>query len=161
MFACQCKCIYIFFMTYPTDETVQTWIRLIRAYNQSMSEIEQALSDSDFPPLSWYDMLLELERAGNKGLRQYELERALLLKQYSVSRLVEKIEKKQYLKREASKDDGRGKVIIITEKGKDLRQRMWHIYGPKIEAVIGQKLSPEECRELNSLLGNLISEPHN
>ena len=99
MFACQCKCIYIFFMTYPTDETVQTWIRLIRAYNQSMSEIEQALSDSDFPPLSWYDMLLELERAGNKGLRQYELERALLLKQYSVSRLVEKIEKKKYLKK--------------------------------------------------------------
>ncbi|MEP2947374.1 MAG: MarR family winged helix-turn-helix transcriptional regulator [Lentilitoribacter sp.] len=144
-------------MTYPSDVTVQTWIRLIRAYNQSVLEIEKALSDSDFPPLSWYDMLLELERAGNKGLRQFELEHALLLKQYSVSRLVEKIEKKQYLKRETSKEDGRGKVIIITEKGKELRQRMWRVYGPKMEAVIGQKLSSAQCHELKSLLGNLIS----
>lgn len=142
-------------MTNPSEKTVQAWIRLVRAYGKAMSEIEQALIENNLPPLSWYDMLLELERAGGKGLRQFELESALLLKQYSVSRLVEKVEKKQHLRREISKDDGRGKRIVITQSGKELRQRMWLVYGPKIEATIGQKLNPTQCSELTTLLGKL------
>lgn len=139
-------------MTIPSDITVQTWIHFVRAYGSAMSDIEQALIDNNLPPLSWYDVLLELEKAGNKGLRQFELERALLLKQYSVSRLVEKIEKNQYLRRETSKEDKRGKRLIITDKGKDLRQQMWQVYGPKIDNIIGQKLTQSQCKELSALL---------
>lgn len=143
-------------MTIPSDITVQTWIYFVRAYGSAMSDIEQALIDNDLPPLSWYDVLLELEKAGNNGLRQFELERALLLKQYSVSRLVEKIEENQYLRRETSKEDKRGKRLIITDKGKILRQQMWQVYGPKIDNIIGQKLTQSQCKELSALLVNVL-----
>lgn len=144
-------------MTIPSDVTVQTWIQLARAFGAAMSSIEKALQDNALPPLSWYDVLLELERIEGAGLRQFELENALLLKQYSVSRLVEKIEKDGCLRRVATKEDGRGKRLLITKKGKELRQKMWLIYGPKIEDVIGKKMSQAQCKELGTLLGKLNS----
>ena len=44
-----------------------------------------------FPPLSWYDALLELSRAPNGMLRPVELEKHMLLPQYSTSRLVDRL----------------------------------------------------------------------
>jgi len=143
-------------MPMPSDTAAETWIRLARAYGVAISGIEQALSKNDFPPLIWYDILLELDRAGEAGLRQYELEDALLLKQYSVSRLVERIEKKGYLKRVACTSDGRGKRLIITKDGETLRRRMWQVYGPEIHRLFDQKLTREQSDEMSRLLGRLI-----
>jgi len=142
-------------MTMPSDTTVTTWIELARAYGRAMATIEQALTDHHLPPLSWYDLLLELERAGEAGLRQFELEDALLLRQYSVSRLAERLENEGYLWRKRSAEDGRGKYLIITDKGKHLRQRMWQGYGAKIEEAVGKKLSPGQCHTLSALLSEL------
>ncbi len=145
-------------MTMPSNTTIQTWIRLARAYSEAMSGIERALADNDMPPLSWYDILLELERVQGVGIRQFELEHTLLLKQYGVSRLVERIEREGYLRREFCTDDKRGKHLIITDKGKELRRRMWLIYGPKIEEAVGQKLTQKQRKDLSSLLGMLINK---
>ena len=141
----------------PSRSTEHTWIWLARAYGAAINDIEQTLTDNNLPPLSWYDILRELERVGDKGLRQFELENALLLKQYSVSRLVERIEKKGLLRREPCETDGRGKRLILTREGKELRQRMWQIYGPKIEEVIGMKLSRKQCIELSGLLQAMVN----
>lgn len=142
----------------PSNTTVHTWIGLVRAYGAAISDIEQSLAGANLPPLIWYDILLELDRAKDTGLRQFELERALLLKQYSVSRLVERIEKEGYLRREPSKTDGRGKRLILTGKGKELRERMWLIYGPKLQEVVGEALTQKQCKELGNLLGKLVKK---
>jgi DNA-binding MarR family transcriptional regulator len=147
-----------FIMTMPSEITVQTWIWLVRAYGAAISDIEQALIDKGLPPLSWYDVLLELERAEDTGMRQFELEQALLLKQYSVSRLVERIGKEGYLRREPCISDGRGKRLMLTGSGKELRQRMWLIYGPKMQEVVGQKLTQNQCTELGGLLEKLVNK---
>ena len=60
-----------------------------------------------------------------------------------------------YLRREPCKEDGRGKRLIITGEGKDLRQRMWLIYGPKLQEIFGRILTQGQCKELGSLLGAL------
>lgn len=106
-------------MTKPTDATVKAWARLLRAHQSAFSSVESALKDADLPPLSWYDVLLELEHAGNRGVRPFELEHALLLPQYGISRLIERIEKAGYLKRETCNDDGRGQYLLITATGKN------------------------------------------
>jgi len=142
----------------PSETTVQTWIRLARTYNEAMSNIEQALIDNGLPQLGWYDILLELERAQDDGLRQFELEHTLLLKQYGVSRLVERIEREGYLRREPCADDKRGKRLIITDEGKELRRCMWRIYGPRIEESFGQKLTQAQCKDLGVLLGKLVNK---
>lgn len=143
-------------MAKPSDITVQTWTRLVRAQQSAINHVEAALKKDGHPPLVWYDVLLELERATDTGLRPYELERALMLRQYGVSRLIERIEKSGYLRRDACIDDGRGQRLTITPPGKELRFRMWQTYGPAIEQAVGSKLTPHQADTLSGLLGKLM-----
>ncbi len=142
---------------YSSETVVRAWARLAKAQRQALAGIEQALSAAKLPPLAWYDVLLELERAGG-SLRPFELEREMLLAQYNLSRLIDRLEKAGYVERRAYADDGRGQVVAITPAGKSMRRRMWSVYGPAIQAAIGAHLSPKQIDTLTALLGALIEK---
>jgi len=142
---------------YPSRATVRAWARLTMAQRQALTAIEQALGAAKLPPLPWYDVLLELERAGG-SLRPFELEREMLLAQYNLSRLIDRMAKAGYVERRALKEDRRGQVIAITSSGKNMRRRMWSVYGPAIQAAIGAKLSPKQIDALVTLLGGLVAQ---
>ena len=76
----------------PSEAAIQAWVRLTRAQQQAMETIESSLKAAKLPPLVWYDVLLEVEKAGAEGLRPFELEGAMLLAQYQLSRLLGRIE---------------------------------------------------------------------
>lgn len=143
--------------SYPSEAVVRAWARLAKAQRQALLAIDQALSTAKLPPLDWYDVLLELERAGG-SLRPLELEREMLLAQYNLSRLIDRMEKAGYVERRAIKDDRRGQAIVITSAGKSLRRRMWSVYGPAIQAAIGEHLSPKQVETLGTLLGALLEK---
>jgi|SRR5271166_5688593 len=142
---------------YPSETVVRAWARLTKAQRRALASIEQALSAAKLPPLAWYDVLLELERAGG-SLRPFELEREMLLAQYNLSRLIDRMEEAGYVERRALKEDRRGQVIVISSAGKTLRRRMWSVYGPAIQATIGDHLSPKQVDALSALLGALIEK---
>jgi DNA-binding MarR family transcriptional regulator len=142
--------------TNPSKAVVRAWARLMKAQQMALAAIEQALKSAELPPLAWYDALLELERAGPNGLRPFELEREMLLAQYNLSRLVDRIEKAGYLERRACDDDGRGHVIVITAAGKRIRRSMWPAYAAAIQSVLGDHLSEKQAEALDALLGTLI-----
>lgn len=140
----------------PEEAMVSAWTRLTRAQQQAQGAIEAALKAAGLPPLAWYDVLLETERAGKQGLRPFELERAMLLAQYNLSRLVDRIEASGYVERRPCEDDGRGHRVAITDTGRALRRRMWPVYARAIEAAVGRRLSAQQARTLGDLLGKLI-----
>ena len=127
------------------------------AQRQALAAIERTLGVSQLPPLAWYDVLLELERAGGE-LRPFELEREILLAQYSLSRLIDRMEQAGNVARRALKQDRRGHAIVITPAGKNLRRRMWEVYGPAIQAAIGDHLSAKQVETLGALLGVLLEK---
>ncbi len=127
---------------YSSETVVRAWARLAKAQRQALAGIEQALSAAKLPPLAWYD----------------ELEREMLLAQYNLSRLIDRLEKAGYVERRAYADDGRGQVVAITPAGKSMRRRMWSVYGPAIQAAIGAHLSPKQIDTLTALLGALIEK---
>jgi DNA-binding MarR family transcriptional regulator len=143
---------------HPNKTVVRAWARLVKTREIAVGSIEGALKAAGLPPLAWYDALLELERAGEKGLRPFELEREMLLAQYNLSRLIDRIEKAGYVERRACENDARGQVIAITAAGKAIRRRMWSVYGPAIQDAVGQHLSPKQVEALDSLLGELIEK---
>ena len=142
---------------YPDEAVVRAWARLVRAPRKALASIEQALREAELPSLAWYDALLELERAGG-SLRPFELEREMLLAQYNLSRLIDRMEKAGYVERRAVKEDRRGQEVVITAAGKALRRRMWSIYGPAIQAAIGEHLSAKQIDTLGALLAALIEQ---
>lgn len=117
-----------------------------------MAGVERALKASGFPPLEWYDVLLELERAGPS--RPRALEQRLLLAQYNLSRLLDRMEAAGVIARTPCTTDGRGRVVEVTGEGRDLRARMWPPYAAAIRAAIAG-LSDEEAATLADLLERL------
>jgi DNA-binding MarR family transcriptional regulator len=145
--------------TEPSPIVVRAWARLARAQQTGLSQIEASLKQAGFPPLAWYDALLELDRAGEAGLRPYELEREMLLPQYSLSRLLDRIEAAGHIARHPCTEDGRGHRVTITPAGQELRRRMWPVYAAAIQTRIGMRLSQQEATILVDLLGKLINPP--
>ena len=142
----------------PRSTVVRAWARLIKAQKITLATIEQALKAAKLPPLAWYDALLELERAGDRGLRPFELERQMLLAQYNLSRLIDRLEQAGYAQRRAYADDGRGQVVAITAAGRAMRARIWAVYAPAIQTALGEHLTAREAEALDALLGTLIEK---
>jgi DNA-binding MarR family transcriptional regulator len=144
-------------MNAPSEAVVRAWTRLERAHRATLATVESRLKKAGLPPLAWYDVLLELERAGELGLRPFELQKAMLFAQYNLSRLIDRLEAHGYVVRTASEDDGRGQVLAITAKGRAVRRKIWPVYATAIEAAMGAHLSPSEARTLADLLEKLYT----
>ena len=142
----------------PSETVIRVWARLMKAQQLALASVERKLKAAGLPPLVWYDVLLEVERAGHEGLRPFELERAMLLAQYNLSRLVDRIERAGFVERRACEDDGRGQLVAITERGKAIRRKMWPIYSQAVEATVGKHLSVKQTETLDVLLKLLIDE---
>jgi DNA-binding MarR family transcriptional regulator len=140
----------------PTKTVIRAWARLMRTQQLALSSIERALKEAGLPPLAWYDVLLEVERAGPSGIRPFELERAMLLAQYNLSRLLDRVESAGYIERCACPEDGRGQVVHITEAGKAVRRKMWPVYARAIEHAIGRHLNVRQAEALDDTLGRII-----
>lgn len=139
----------------PDEAVIRAWARLTRAQQRAREAIEGALKAAGLPPLAWYDVLLETERAGKLGLRPFELEQAMLLAQYNLSRLVDRIEAAGYVERRPCEEDARGHRVVITDAGRAVRRRMWPVYARAIEQAVGRHLTAQQARILGDLLGRL------
>lgn len=139
----------------PSSEATAAWIRLMRVQTRVLDAVEQDLKKAGYPPLAWYDALLELSRAPTGELRPVELERQMLLPQYSTSRLIDRLVDDGLAARRECKIDKRGQFVEITEAGRDLQKKMWAAYSAAIEKHVGSKLSDADALKLCALLDRL------
>ena len=141
----------------PIDPVVAAWVAIVRASNGLIAAVAADGKAAGFPPLEWYDVLWELERRSpDRGLRPFELERGLLIAQYNVSRLVDRLCQAGYVERKPCENDARGQVLVITDAGKALRKKMWPVYLESIQRHIGAHLSVDEARALCALLVRVV-----
>ena len=141
----------------PSDAAVKAWTRLVRARETVLGAIERDLKTADCLPLAWYDVLLELVRAPQGRLRPFEIEKAMLLAQYNLSRLLDRLEREGLLARAPCDDDGRGQWVVITDKGKAAQARTWKVYARSIQRHVGEKLDDKAAATLTDLLGRLTT----
>ncbi len=142
-------------MTYPKPETIAVWTSLVSANKILLDDIEDALKSEGLPTLHWYDLLLEIEKAGEDGIRPFELRKRLLLPQYGVSRLLERMAKADLINRQNVEDDGRGHIITLTQKGQETRKAMWPVYAGVLSQSIEQRFTEAEVTEFARLLQKL------
>ncbi|TIS60563.1 MAG: winged helix-turn-helix transcriptional regulator [Mesorhizobium sp.] len=143
----------------PSPDTIKAWGRLMRVSRQLVEKTEDALKANGLPPLAWYDVLHELAEAGEGGLRPFELIDRVLLAQYSVSRLLARLDADGLVEKLPVSDDGRGQTVRITPGGREMRRRLWAVYGKAISELMGDKLSAKELEMLAGLLGRLRDPP--
>ena len=138
-----------------SDAAVRAWVQLVRAHRSALCSVERALSAADLPPLEWYDVLLELDKAG--PLRPRDLQERLLLAQYNLSRLLDRMEAAGMVERGRCDQDARCQWVHVTKRGEALKRRMWPVYSAAIEQAVGAKLTDAKAERLADLLGSLTT----
>jgi DNA-binding MarR family transcriptional regulator len=139
----------------PSNEVTAAWLRLMRVQSRVLDCLEQDLKRAGFPPLAWYDALVELSRAPSGEMRPVELEKQMLIPQYSTSRLIDRLVDEGLAARRECKIDKRGQFVEITEAGRELQKKMWGAYSAAIEKYVGSKLSDADAVRLCGLLDRL------
>ncbi len=135
-----------------TPDLMTVWVRLLRTQQRVLKSIESRLKQASLPPLLWYDVLLELERVGQAGLRQRDIQKHTLLERYNVSRLVDRLCDADLVTRRPATDDGRGTVVVISSAGRKMRQTMWPVYAEAVEDEMSAKLNGTDLKTFSALL---------
>jgi DNA-binding MarR family transcriptional regulator len=138
------------------DPKGHAWAVLLTAHATLVEKIEIALGEAKLPPLAWYDMLWELEKAEGGKLRMHELARRIVLSRSNLTRLADRLEKAGLVARENTPSDRRGYHLVITRSGLAMRKKMWPVYKAQIERLFAQHLTVEEARTLGDALSRAV-----
>ena len=131
-----------------SDKRVRAWVVFLATHTMLLERIEAALSKAKLPPLTWYDVLWELDKAESHRLRMHDLAERVILTRFNLTRLADRLEKLHLIKRERSAEDRRGAYCVITPAGLQLRKRMWPVYRQQLEELFTSHLSQEEAETM-------------
>jgi DNA-binding MarR family transcriptional regulator len=132
------------------------WPLLLTAQAVLVEQIEARLAAAKLPPLAWYDVLWGLERAPERRVRMSELADKVVLSRSNLTRLVDRLEEAGLVARERSAEDRRGAYAILTDKGQDMRRRMWPLYQAAIRELFESRLSEPEAELMAAVLRRLL-----
>ena len=141
----------------PSPAVLEAWAALLLTERALVDRVEEDLKRAGLPPLEWYHVLHEVDRSGSGVLRQNNLQKQTHMAQYNVCRLVDRLEREELVERRPCKLDARHNVVVITDKGKELRNAMGPIYAAAVEEHFGARLTPAEAQQLSGLLAKLMS----
>jgi DNA-binding MarR family transcriptional regulator len=139
------------------DPAVDAWRGLLVAHSRLVPAVEADLRAAGQVPLSWYDVLLELNAAPDRRLRMSELGQRTVLSRTRVSRVVDELAAAGLAERQPDQADGRSSFAALTPAGREALRRAWPVYRQAIHRQLTARLTPQQCRELAALLGQLIT----
>ena len=143
-------------MTKDKEPKSHAWAVLLTAHATVIEKIEAALAEAKLPPLAWYDVLWELEKAEGGRLRMHELARRVVLSKSNLTRLADRLEYARLIGREDTPHDRRGYDCVITRAGLAMRKKMWPLYKAEIESLFSQHITVQEARTIGDALARAV-----
>lgn len=138
------------------DIKEHAWTLFLAAHTLVLERIETALAGAELPPLAWYDVLWELEKADDGKLRMHQLAERVVLSRSNLTRLADRLEDAKLLRRESCGGDRRGAYCVITAAGRQMRKKIWPVYRRQIEALFADQLTSAEARTLAQALEKIL-----
>ena len=90
----------------PTD-LAETWGALLKVHAALVPRLDRELQETHGLPLTWYDVLLELNSAPERRLTMGQLGAVAAVSRTRVSRVVDELVRAGLVSREPNADDGR------------------------------------------------------
>lgn len=132
------------------------WSALLRAHAALVARIAGEVESATGLPLSWYDVLLELNAADRRRLHMQELGNRVVLSRSQVSRIVDRVEAAGLVVRQADPDDRRATFAAITPKGRETLRRVAPVYLASIQRHFTSHLNDAQLRAVHRALEHLL-----
>lgn len=130
--------------------SADAWEALFRAQVTVMRRLQR---QPEFAELSAreYDVLFNLSRSDQTGMRLNELNEYVLLTQSSLSRMLERLELKGLVHRWQDPQDLRGLRIRLTDTGRSMQAQIAEEFRLHVHDLMSAGLDPDELRILTRL----------
>jgi len=137
-------------------DPIAAWRAVLLAQSRAVRAIEAEMESAGAIPLSWYDVLLELQAAPNGQLRMQDLALRAVLSRTRISRVVTELEHAGLVERLADPGDGRAALATITAEGRRAFRQTAPVYRRSIAEQFTQYLSPPQQRSIARGLQRVI-----
>src|SRR5579862_9181956 len=131
---------------------LEAWKGLLLAHATLVEQIDREMALTNLLPLDWYDALLALEDAPNRRLKMSDLADQVLLSKSGLTRLVDRLEAKGYIARQACKADRRVAYAVLTAEGLRAREASWPTYRAALHEHFSSHMSEEEAKVIGEVL---------
>ena len=139
-----------------SDTGVAAWAALLRVHAALVPQLDRELQAACGLPLTWYDVLLELNSATGRRLSMGELGTVAVVSRSRVSRVVDQLAAAGLVTREANPDDRRSAYATITEAGRARLRAAAPTYLGGIERHFTAQLSAAEARTVATSLEKIL-----
>lgn len=132
------------------------WEQFLRAHAAVTGRLNDELVAERELPLTWYDVLTQLQEHGGR-MRMRELAESILFSKSGLTRLVDRMSQAGVVRREACAEDGRGAYAAITAAGLRVLAKARPVHHRGIERHFGGLLTDAEASAIESGLRKVAS----
>ncbi len=100
------------------DVQLAAWRTFLSAHATVIRLLEEEMREDQGMPLSWFDVLIQLDGAPDGRLRMQELAGSLVISRSGLTRLFDRMADAGLVAREACVEDRRGTYAMITPEGR-------------------------------------------
>jgi DNA-binding MarR family transcriptional regulator len=139
------------------DELADTWGALLRVHATLVPRIDRELQEAHGLPLTWYDVLLELNSAPERQLTMGQLGAVAAVSRTRVSRVVDELVRAGLVTREPNPDDGRSAFAALSPAGRVALRKAAPTYVAAVRREFVDHLTSREADVLAGALRKVLA----
>jgi DNA-binding MarR family transcriptional regulator len=141
------------------EEPLTAWANLLKVHAALVPELDRELRQAHDLPLTWYDLLVELNNAKPDRRRtRWELcVRVVVISRTRLSRVVDELAGAGLVTRETNPADRRSSYAVLTDAGRDRLRRAAPTYLAGIQRRFAEHLNPREAHTVATALRRVLT----
>jgi DNA-binding MarR family transcriptional regulator len=140
-----------------STDLAETWGALLKVYAALVPRLDRELQDTNGLPLTWYDVLLELNTAPQRRLTMGQLGSVAAVSRTRVSRVVDELMRAGLVAREPNPSDGRSAFAVLTPAGRAALRKAAPTYVAAVQREFADHLTAREAEVLAGALRKVLA----
>ena len=137
--------------TDATERWTPAWMALVRTYARLWDQVEAQMRVDSGLTMPRYDVLMQLDLAGGR-LRLTELASSIVLSPSGLSKLLDRMEASELIRREPDPSDARSTFARITPRGRSLVRKARDRHHEWLQQVVGNALDDRDVVDLTRIM---------
>lgn len=139
------------------QDLADTWGALLKVHAALVPRLDRELQEAHGLPLTWYDVLLELNGAPERRLMMGQLGSVAAVSRTRVSRVVDELVRAGLVAREPNPDDGRSAFAALTPAGRTALRKAAPTYVAAVQREFADHLTAREAEVLAGALRKVLA----
>jgi DNA-binding MarR family transcriptional regulator len=141
-----------------TDEEQGAWRAFLESSKIVFDALDRQLQREADMPHAYYEVLVRLSEAPERGMRMSELADATRSSRSRLSHAVARLEDRGWVVREDCATDRRGQVAILTDAGLAVLKAAAPGHVDAVRAYVIDALTPEQLTQLIEIGGRIVAK---